>query len=55
MQGLSFAPFESEQGPPPQMVAFPSSPIKTDRTECNYLVMFFVAGVDFFINEDRKK
>jgi len=45
MQGLSFAPFESEQGPPPQMVAFPSSPIKTDRTECNYLVMFFVAGV----------
>lgn len=23
----------------------PPSPIKTDRTECNYLVMFFVAGV----------
>lgn len=44
MQGLSFAPFDIEPGPSFQMV-IPSSPIKTDRTECNYLVMFFVAGV----------
>lgn len=32
-------------GPPVQMMMMPQSPIKTDRTECNYLVMFFVMGV----------
>ena len=44
MQGLSYAPFEMDLGPPVQMM-MPPSPIKTDRTECNYLVMFFVMGV----------
>jgi len=42
--GLAFAPFVPEVGPPIQMMV-PPSPIKTDRTECNYLVMFFVVGV----------
>jgi hypothetical protein len=42
---LAYAPFETEAPPGPRPYYVPSSPIRTDRTECNYLVMFFVLGV----------
>jgi hypothetical protein len=46
---LSYAPFEDVRAPKPPVY---SNPIKiseslptSDNTECNYIVMFFVAGV----------
>ena len=45
MMGLAYAPFVPEVGPPTQVLTVPPGPIKNDRTECNYLVMFFVIGV----------
>lgn len=46
---ISYAPFDSmDPGPlgPPQVVKVPSNPIQNPgNTECNYLVMFFIAGV----------
>lgn len=45
---LSYAPFDDPVAPRPpsyiQKVAEPRT-IERDATECNYLIMFFVAGV----------
>ena len=42
---VAFAPFEKDPPPPPsQLVKKIQIPV-SDNTECNYIVMFFVAGV----------
>ncbi|BAT22678.1 hypothetical protein [Yellowstone lake phycodnavirus 3] len=49
---LSYAPFDDPVAPrPPSYIpehvqrALAPRPIERDATECNYLIMFFVAGV----------
>lgn len=46
--GISFAPFDDPVAPKPPMhlqrtMRAPS--IQRDSTECNYIIMFFIAGV----------
>lgn len=44
---VAFAPFEDEAAPKPPSIApvlNKALPV-SDNTECNYIVMFFVAGV----------
>lgn len=44
---LSYAPFDDTRAPKPPLAipkAIPNFPT-SDNTECNYIVMFFVAGV----------
>jgi hypothetical protein len=41
---LSFAPFGADE-PPRRTAALAAPPRPPPGTECNYLVMFFVAGV----------
>jgi hypothetical protein len=45
--GVSYAPFEDPVAPrPPSYIPdYKPQPIQRDATECNYLIMFFVAGV----------
>ena len=44
---LSYAPFDDKWAPtpPPYVPSLPKSMPTSDNTECNYIVMFFVAGV----------
>jgi hypothetical protein len=43
---LSYAPFGAEVAPrPPSYIPTPPPVPTSDNTECNYVVMFFVAGV----------
>jgi hypothetical protein len=42
---VAFAPFETEPKPPPGQVIKKIPVPVSDNTECNYIVMFFVAGV----------
>jgi len=43
---VAYAPFEENPKPPPRMPGIQKvhMPV-SDNTECNYIVMFFVAGV----------
>jgi hypothetical protein len=45
---VAFAPFEDEAAPKPplaqEIIINKALPV-SDNTECNYIVMFFVAGV----------
>ena len=47
--GLAYAPFDDIWSPTPPVYKPPPRPRTSlptsDNTECNYLVMFFVAGV----------
>lgn len=46
--GISYAPFDDPVAPkPPTYIrrAMAPQPIQRDGTECNYLIMFFVAGI----------
>lgn len=47
--GINYAPFDDPVAPkPPLYIKEPLQaliPIHSDGTECNYLIMFFVAGV----------
>ena len=44
---LSYAPFGGvgDPIPPVYMTSLPTNMPTSDNTECNYIVMFFVAGV----------
>ena len=57
--GLAYAPIDDEWSPKPPVFKRDLSPIQKpvmDNTECNYIVMFFVAGVFLmgFIDSLRK-
>jgi hypothetical protein len=47
--GVSYAPFDDPVAPRPPsympIADYKPQPIQRDATECNYLIMFFVAGV----------
>ena len=50
--GISYAPFDDPVAPkPPTYIpehirrAMAPQPIQRDGTECNFLIMFFVAGI----------
>ena len=60
--GLSYAPFEDPVAPrPPSYSPIKMETIKNlsapqqDATECNYLVMFFVAGIFLMALADSLK
>jgi hypothetical protein len=42
---LSYAPFGGDPVPPVYIPSLPNNMPTSDNTECNYIVMFFVAGV----------
>jgi hypothetical protein len=57
--GLAYAPIDDEWSPKPPVYKRDLPPIQKpvmDNTECNYIVMFFVAGVFImgFIDSLRK-
>ena len=53
--GLSYAPFETIEAPPPppRIEAFKSP--SPDATECNYIIMFFVISVFLIALSDSLK
>lgn len=42
---VAYAPFEKDPPPPPRPIRGEMHIPVSDNTECNYIVMFFIAGV----------